>query len=64
MTTQTLGPSREPVLVLRLVIVSGPITAHASARASVTLRPDARLQLLGSAHQAVVADARAGPQER
>ena len=31
MTTQTLRPSREPVLVLRRVLVSGPIAALAAA---------------------------------
>ena len=39
MTTQSLRPSRKPVLVLRLVLVSGPITdlAAVSPRGNVTI---------------------------
>ena len=39
MTTQTLRRSREPVVVLRQVLVSGPITALAAAspRRKVTI---------------------------
>ena len=46
---QTLRSSLEPVLVLRQVLVSGPITALAAA--------DARLQSFGGALQALAVDA-------
>ena len=48
MTTKTPRRSREPVLVLRRVSVSGPIAAFAAAR----------LQSLGGGRQALAVDAR------
>ena len=46
MSTQMLQHSREPFMVLRQVLVSGPIAA------------DGRLQFLGGAPQALAVDAR------
>ena len=48
MTTQRLGRSHEPVVVLRRVLVSGPITALIAASPR-----HARLQFFGAARQAL-----------
>ena len=51
-TTQTLRRSREPVLFLRQVLLSGPITALAA------VPPRRKNTILGGARKALAVDAR------
>ena len=51
-TTHSPQRTREPVLVLRQVLVSGPITALAAAS------PRQKVTFLGGAHKAIAVDVR------